>query len=95
MAPNSKSNNAEIAVLQEQMDQVSKTVDRIEALLQEQNKVFTPLEIFRTFEAEVMRQLKSVKRTNWVTHTLTAGLGIIFGAIITAMAYALIVGRSH
>lgn len=93
-----KSTNSEIAVLQTQMEELGKTVDRTES------KVDRLLERFETtaisfvgrnefneaiekFEAD----LKAARSINWLTHTLSGA----FGVIITALIYYFISGGTR
>lgn len=73
------SERSEIAVLQSEMKGVKDTLQRIESKLDVQNQALVPRTEFDAFK-------KSVK-LNYI-------LMVIVSAVITAMAYALIVGKT-
>lgn len=51
--------------------------------------------MFDSFKLEMDNTLRTMKRRSWVQNTLSAALGILFGAAVAATMMALIQGRIH
>ena len=89
----SKSRDAEIAVLQTQMEEVKATGGRIEGkvdglITRFDNALssFVTQEQLKTLEENFSNDLKRARNFNWITHTLSA----ILGAFLIAIAYWII-----
>lgn len=93
---------AEIAVLQTQMKSAQEDITAIkhdtgkilETLLVLPQQYLT-ITVFEEYKKTMTTELRKAARRNWAQNTISAALGIIFGAIMAAMAYALFVGRGH
>lgn len=72
-------------------DDTGKILERILTLPQQ----YVTLVIFEQYKQEMQHSLRDARRRSWVQNVITAALGIIFGAIVTAAALALIQGRIH
>ena len=89
----SKSDNAEIAVLQTQMEDVKASVSSIETKVDKLldrfeitvNSFVSKAElkkIVNDLESELEAKIKAARNFNWVTHSLTAVLTVILTVLI-------------
>ena len=86
----SKSENAEIAVLQDQMETLKTDVKEIghdtKIIMRQLDQLpqnFVTTTTFETYKATVAKEVSGLRRRRWIENTLSAAVGVALTALIT------------